>query len=62
MPKQKTHKGSVKRIRITAKGKVRRTRAGRRHLMSAKSSKRRRQLRRGKIMTGPFGREFAAGT
>ncbi|MFH0963016.1 MAG: 50S ribosomal protein L35 [Planctomycetota bacterium] len=62
MPKQKTHKGSVKRIRITAKGKVRRTRAFRRHLMSAKSSKRRRQLRRPKIVGGPSGKEFRAET
>lgn len=41
----KTKKSAAKRFKITATGKVLRTKAGRRHLMQTKSSKRRRGLR-----------------
>ena len=40
----KTRKAVAKRFKITARGKVLRSRAGRRHLLSSKSSKRRRSL------------------
>ena len=45
MPKQKTHKGLKKRVKVTARGKVQRKRAGAGHLMSGKGGKRRRRLR-----------------
>jgi large subunit ribosomal protein L35 len=45
MPKQKTHKGLAKRVRVTKTGKVMRGQAGARHLLSTKSGKRKRQLR-----------------
>ena len=45
MPKQKTHKGLAKRIKLTARGKVTHKRAGTGHLMSSKNAKRRRRLR-----------------
>ena len=38
MPKNKTHSGTSKRIRVTATGKLRRQKAGRRHLLEKKSS------------------------
>ena len=44
MPKQKTHKGIAKRIKLTAKGKIRYGRAGAGHLMSSKNAKRRRRI------------------
>lgn len=44
MPKQKTHKGLRKRVKITAKGKVMRKKAGAGHLMSSKNAKRRRRI------------------
>jgi large subunit ribosomal protein L35 len=44
MPKQKTHKGLSKRVKITGTGKVKHRRAGMGHLLSGKSSKRRRRL------------------
>ena len=44
MPKQKTHKGLRKRVKITAKGKVKRKKAGAGHLMSSKNAKRRRRI------------------
>ena len=45
MPKQKTHKGTKKRFRVTANGKVKHRRAGTSHLNSRMSKKRRRNLR-----------------
>jgi len=45
MPKAKTHKGSVKRFRVSAKGKLKRAQAGKKHLNSHKTGKRKRQLR-----------------
>jgi large subunit ribosomal protein L35 len=53
MPKLKSNKAVLKRIRITAKGKLKRPKAGRRHLATAKSSKQKRNLRRPTIITGP---------
>ncbi len=41
----KTRKAVAKRFKITATGKVLRSRAGRRHLLSTKNAKRRRRLR-----------------
>ncbi|MEI7766832.1 MAG: 50S ribosomal protein L35 [Phycisphaerae bacterium] len=45
MPKQKTHKGIKKRVRVTATGKVKFHKHNKGHLQSGKTSKRRRQLR-----------------
>lgn len=39
MPKQKSHKGLMKRIRITGTGKVKMMRAGGRHLRSHRTKK-----------------------
>jgi large subunit ribosomal protein L35 len=48
MPKSvarsKTRKAVAKRFKITARGKVLRSRSSRRHLLSTKSSKRKRRL------------------
>jgi large subunit ribosomal protein L35 len=52
MPKQKTHKGLVKRIKVTAKGKVKRRRSFGGHLMSGKNAKRRRNIRGSTIVRG----------
>ena len=46
MPKHKTHKGLASRVKVTARGKIKRKRAGAGHLMSVKNGKRRRNLRR----------------
>jgi large subunit ribosomal protein L35 len=46
MPKLKTHKGMKKRFKISANGKVRHKRAGSSHLMSHKSGKQVRRLRK----------------
>jgi len=46
MPKQKSHKGIKKRMRLTRTGKIVRKHANAGHLMSGKSGRRRRRLRR----------------
>lgn len=43
--KAKTKKAAAKRFRVTGTGKVKFKRAGKRHLLSNKSSKGKRQLR-----------------
>lgn len=45
MPKLKSHKGLLKRVRITGRGKVKWRRAFAGHLMSHKSADKRRKLR-----------------
>ena len=52
MPKEKTHKGAAKRMKLTAKGKIRMARAGKSHLMSTNTPKSRRQLKGTKLMKG----------
>ncbi len=44
MPKQKTHKGIAKRVKVTASGKIKRSRSFAGHLMSHKSGDHRRSL------------------
>ncbi len=46
MPKLKTNKALVKRVKVTKNGKILRPHPGKSHLNSSLSPKRRRQLRR----------------
>jgi large subunit ribosomal protein L35 len=50
MPKQKTHKGTKKRFRVTASGKVKHRAAGTSHLAARMSKKRRRNLRGTRVL------------
>jgi len=45
MPKQKTHKGTKKRFRLTAKGRAKHRQSGTSHLQARMSQKRKRNLR-----------------
>lgn len=45
MSKQKTHKGTKKRFRVTATGKVKHRSSGTSHLAARMSQKRKRKLR-----------------
>jgi len=45
MPKLKTHKGAKKRFSFTANGKIKRMQAGKSHILTKKSKKRKRSLR-----------------
>jgi large subunit ribosomal protein L35 len=51
MPKLKTHKGSKKRFKVSANGKVSHKRCGSSHLMSHKSGKQVRRLRKKVILS-----------
>ncbi len=51
MPKMKSHKGARKRFKLTGTGKVKRRRAFKSHILTKKSAKRKRRLRRGAIIT-----------
>ena len=46
MPKMKSKSGAKKRFRTTASGKFKRSQKARRHILTKKSTKRKRQLRR----------------
>jgi large subunit ribosomal protein L35 len=58
MPKMKTHKGSKKRFRVTASGKLKRHQAGKKHLNSHKTGKRKRQLRLEVVDGGRLARKY----
>jgi large subunit ribosomal protein L35 len=60
MPKLKSHSGSKKRFKITARGKVMHKRAGARHLLQGMSSSRSRQLRRPDALTNQQARVIKA--
>lgn len=45
MPKLKTHRGAAKRFKSTASGKFLRSAAFKRHILTSKTTKRKRQLK-----------------
>lgn len=46
MPKQKTHKGAAKRFKVTGGGKVMRHQSMHSHILTKKTTKRKRNLRK----------------
>ncbi len=46
MPKMKTHRGAAKRFKKTGSGKLKRSHAFKRHILTKKSPKRKRNLRK----------------
>ena len=50
MPKIKTHRGAAKRFSLTAKGKVRRSKAYKSHILTKKTTKRKRNLRKNDVL------------
>jgi large subunit ribosomal protein L35 len=46
MPKMKSHRGAKKRFSVTGTGKVKRAKAYKSHILTKKTSKRKRNLRR----------------
>lgn len=51
MPKVKSHRAARKRMRLTGSGKVKKGSAFTSHLLSNRSQKRKRKLRRGGILS-----------
>ena len=50
MPKMKTHRGAAKRFRKTGSGKLARTRANKQHILTKKSTRRKRRLRKSALV------------
>ena len=50
MPKLKTHRGAAKRFKVTATGKVTRSSAFKRHILTSKTTKSKRHMRGSKVV------------
>ncbi|MEN6373181.1 MAG: 50S ribosomal protein L35 [Smithella sp.] len=50
MPKLKTHRGAAKRFSLTGNGKVKRSKAFASHILTKKTTKRKRALRRATLV------------
>jgi len=50
MPKVKTHRGAAKRFKKTGSGKLSRSRQNKQHILTKKSPKRKRHLRKGALI------------
>ncbi|NLJ95506.1 MAG: 50S ribosomal protein L35 [Clostridiaceae bacterium] len=53
MAKQKTHSSSKKRFKVTGTGKVKRAQAYKKHILTKKTTKRKRQLRKNVLASDP---------
>jgi len=51
MPKMKTRKSASKRLRVTANGKVKYKKQGLRHILTKKSTKNKRNLRKAGVLS-----------
>ncbi len=49
MPKMKTHRGAAKRFKLTKTGKIKRAKAYKSHILTKKTAKRKRNLRKGTL-------------
>ncbi|MCX5841610.1 MAG: 50S ribosomal protein L35 [Deltaproteobacteria bacterium] len=58
MPKIKTHRGAAKRFSLTATGRVKRSKAFTSHILTSKTTKRKRNLRKGAILDKTNEREI----
>lgn len=56
MPKMKTRKSAAKRYSLTATGKVKYKKQGLRHILTKKSTKRKRRLRHSDYLSKPEAR------
>jgi large subunit ribosomal protein L35 len=51
MPKIKTHRGAAKRFKVTGTGKIMRRKGYKSHLLTGKSSKRTKRLRKAALVS-----------
>ena len=51
MPKMKSHRGAAKRFKKTGTGKIVRRKANKQHILTKKSSKRKRKLRKAALVS-----------
>lgn len=50
MPKMKTHRGAAKRLKGTASGRLKRHKANKSHILTKKTTKRKRRLRKSDLV------------
>ncbi len=58
MPKMKTKKAVAARFKVTATGKLKHSHPGKRHLLTGKAPKRKRQLNKPAILSAALGRTY----
>lgn len=58
MPKLKTHKGIAKRVKTTANGKLKHHKGFHSHILTKKSSNRKRKLRQSKLLTKSYQKRY----
>ena len=51
MPKMKSHRGAAKRFKKTGSGKIRRQKANKQHILTKKTTKRKRSLRQQDVVS-----------
>jgi large subunit ribosomal protein L35 len=51
MPKLKTNRGAAKRFKVTGSGKIKRSKAYLRHILTSKTTKQKRNLRAGSTIS-----------
>ncbi|HYO16951.1 MAG TPA: 50S ribosomal protein L35 [Thermoanaerobaculia bacterium] len=61
MPKQKTHKGAAKRFKVTGTGKLMRHQSMHSHILTKKTTKRKRNLRKAVVVSPAFAANLKAG-
>jgi large subunit ribosomal protein L35 len=52
MPKMKTNRGAAKRFKVTGKGKIVRSKAYASHILTKKTTKKKRNMRKGSLVDG----------
>lgn len=50
MPKMKTHRGAAKRLKSTGTGRLKRHKANKSHILTKKTTKRKRRLRKSDLV------------
>ena len=50
MPKMKTHRGAAKRLKATGTGRLKRNKANKSHILTKKTQKRKRKLRKSDLV------------
>ena len=58
MPKLKTHKGIAKRVKKTAKGKLKHHKGFKSHILTKKRGSRKRQLRKAKLLSKSYQKRY----
>ena len=55
MPKMKTHRGAAKRLKATGTGRLKRSKANKSHILTKKTTKRKRNLRQSTTVSSADG-------